>query len=436
MTKFKIKNKTTKRVGGRLVGRFSRALGAFSHNHVRNKLRQPFNITAATGKIAPMSFMEFTQTKQPIVNIRDSVDSKINIGSARATKVVIGTLIAAFLSTLFAAKSNLGAELKSDMDALVKETTNAIYKYIVNHTSEIIQEGDTTIIASLYKTYKTIGRHLTLDERKEIFKHIVIDDVSYGWLAEYDDIIEIWLNKVIEIKGGLLPSDKYIINVINIIQNKVLPVTNGIWYSKRAIRRAIGLGLTKADIVPDSYWYTSEGQTETASGARQTLAVDTKLAKIIVGLLTAIEWYNDTNPTKNIFGVGTDIKAMLHKLVIKFKADIMANRGSVDLELFRKQAAMYPFKIISGNASTSTNAKIRELNEEVKKLEKINQQLVQPLHFPQLKPKPNPTDKAAMASDPATQMQNIGAFDPYKGGVRFGSTRKQHVNKDKHKNVL
>lgn len=93
MTKFKIKNKTTKRGGGRLVGRFSRALGAFSHNHVRNKLRQPFNITAATGKIAPMSFMEFTQTKQPIVNIRDSVDSKINIGSARATKVVIGTLL-------------------------------------------------------------------------------------------------------------------------------------------------------------------------------------------------------------------------------------------------------------------------------------------------------------------------------------------------------
>jgi hypothetical protein len=429
MTKFKIKNKTTKRGGGRLVGRFSRALGAFSHSHVRNKLRQPFNITAATGKIAPMEFGKKKQ--QPIasnhnIHIDDSMRSKSDTGTI--IKVVTGTLIAAFLSILFA-KSTLGAELKSNIDDLVKETTNAVYKYMVNHTSEIIQEGDTTIIASLYKT-------IVPEERKKIFKHLVIGDVSYGWLAEYDDIIETWLNKVIEIKGGLLPSDKYITNVINIIQNKVLPVTNGIWYSKRAIRRATGLGLTKADIVPDSYWYTLEGQAETAHGARQTLAEDTTLAKIIVGLLTAIEWYNDTNPTKNIFGVGTDIKAMLHKLVIKFKADIMANRGSVDLELFRKQAALYPFKIISGNASTSTNAKIRELNEEVKKLEKINQQLVQPSHFPQwnLKPKPNDT---AMASDIATQMQNMGAFDPYKGGVRRrGSTRKQHVNKHKHKNVL
>jgi len=424
--KNKNKNKTTKRGSGRLTGQFSRALGALSRSNARNKLRQPFTTAAATGKVAPMSsiisVMEFGKKKQPVVNIRDSVHRKIDIGTT--IKVVTGTLIAAFLSALFA-KSNLGAELKSDIDALVKETTNAIYKYMVNHTSEIMQEGDTTIISS---TYKTIGRHLTLDERKEIFKHLVIDGVSYEWLADYDAIIELWLNKIIELKGGLLPSDKYIINIINIIQNKVLPVTNGIWYFKRAIRRATGLGLTKADIVPDSYWYTSEGQTETVSGARQILAEDTTLAKIIVGLLSVVEWFNNTNPSKIIPGLGIDIKMMLRKIVIKFKSDIIANRGSVDSE-------PYPFKTfetISGNASTSTstNAKIRELNEEVKKLEKINQ-LPQPPHFPQWKPKTNlkPNNKN-MASDIATQMQNMGAFDPYKGGVcRRGSTRKQHVNK-------
>jgi hypothetical protein len=424
MTKFKIKNKTTKRGGVRLVGRFSRALGAFSRN-ARNPFRQPFT----TCKIAPMSsisVMEFGKKKQqPIayndtIHIDDGVRSKIDIGTT--IKVVTGTLIAAFLSTLFAT-SIIGAEAKNYIDNLVKETTNAIYKYMVNHTCEIMQEGDTTIIASIYKT---IGRHLTLDERKEIFKHLVIDDVSYEWLAEYDAIIEIWLNKVIEIKDGVLPSDKYITNIINIIQNKVLPVTNGIWYSKRAIRRATGLGLTKADIVPDSYWYTLAGKHETANGVRQTIAINTKLAKIIVGLLTAIEWYNNTKPV-------TNIKRMLNKIVIKFKADIIANRSSVDSELLRKPGALYPFKTISGNASSTsnstTNAKIRELNEEVKKLEKINQ-LPQPPHFPQWNPKINlkPND-TVMASDIANQMQNMGAFDPYKGGVRRGSTRKQRANK-------
>ena len=190
---------------------------------------------------------------------------------------------------------------------------------MITTASKQIQTGDTTVIASIYGF---VGRHISLDTRKKMLEKLVINGVSYGWLAHYDDMIDKWLTKGIEIKGGVLPSDKNIIDIVNIIRNKVLPITNGWWYFSRALRRGTGIGLTNAYTKPDDYWYTSEGQTETAKGAKETLADDTTIAKIVVGLLSAAESYN------SVFSV-INIKTMLIKLINNFKVDIS---NSVNIE--------------------------------------------------------------------------------------------------------
>jgi hypothetical protein len=334
------------------------------------------------------------------------------------TKIAIGTLIAAFLSVLIG-KTEIGAEIKSDTDVLVKKATDDIYNYMVERASERLKAGDTTIIASMYKT---ITNYLTPAERKKMFEKLVIDGVSYEWLAEYDGIIDQWLNKIIQLEGNKLPSDKYILDLINIIQNKVLPITNGIWYFQRALNRKLNtlvpdlFPLSKAYTESDDYWYTSEGQSETAIGARQMLEENTVLAKIIVGILRVGVIVNHEVMNTN-FG---DIKPMLRQLINKIKSSKIKFKDG-DLHMFRQTSEFTPLNQIGKSANDDIQTYIREL-------EKVSQ----PYHFKELKPlyraksnhqqtKPN---DAVTASDIGTTMQNMGAFGSWSQGGKSNKRRR------------
>ena len=404
MTRRTYKNK--KCGGARLMNSF-RALGAVSRN-ARNK--QLFS-TAAIAHTGSDAFMESGKKKQPSMELdvvpidhysdigKHIMRGKIDIRptmlpTSNGTKVVIGVVIAAFLSMLFSKK-----ELPHSAKDLVKKTTDAIYHYMVKTASDIVQEGDTTIIASIY----TVWRRLSLDTRKNMLKKLVIDGTSYGWLAEYDAILDIWLNKLIEIKGGELPSDKNIIDIVNIIQNKILPVTNGIWYFNRAIRRHTGLGVTAAYAASDSFWYTSKGKMETAIGARQMLADDTMLAKIIIGLLTASEMVS------NMFEGSFDIKMMLRKIDIKFKSD---------LRLLRKKSVMGTFKTIGEDGVSDIKIRILKLQELEDQLDNANKKLNQPYMFLQQTLPIRSIKLPTKITDINETLRNMGAFDLYHGGVR------------------
>ena len=318
--------------------------------------------------------------------------------SDMVSKIAIGTLITAFLTILIEKSIGISSiasigkgavtKIKNDTHALAREISEAIYNYMITTASKQIQAGDTTVIASIYGL---IGRHISVGTRKKMLEHLL--GVSYVWLAEYDDIIDQWLKKIIEIKGGDLPSDKYILDIISIIQNKVLPVTNGIWYFKRAVKLRTGLGVTTADTAPDSYWYTSEGQTETAKGARETLADDTTIAKIVVGLLSAAETMKNFNALESIFS-DISIKTMLIKLINNFKVDISSSVNiekmkipgrSGKLDLILEGEDEYPQSTIAKSKSNSKSSKskssetthdtdinmqILELNKNIKKCEK------------------------------------------------------------------
>lgn len=440
----KNKNKTTKRGGSRFIGPVSRALGALTRNSARNSntMRQSFTtaINAGTDRnaLSGVHSTEFEKKKQPIIHLdvgnipvvyhgddagnritptRDSRDSirgrsKIDVGSTMmptssvATKIAIGTLITAFLSVLIG-KTEIGAEIKSDTDILVKKATDDIYNYMVERASKRLKAGDTTIIASMYKT---ITKHMTSEDRKKMFKKLVIDGVSYEWLAEYDHIIDIWLNKIIQLEGNKLPSDKYIINLVNTIQNKVLPITNTIWYSKRALMRGLSklgiVSLSKADAASDDYWYTSEGQSETAIGARQMLEEeDTVLAKIIVGILSSGVIVNE-GVMKTIFG---DIKPMLRKLISKLKHGIDNDGG--DLHMLRQTSE---FTHLKPNGKSAND----DIQTYIHQLEKISQ----PYRFKELKPKhrtKQPID--AVTIDPLSKLRDMGAF----GWTHGGKSRKR-----------
>lgn len=440
----KNKNKTTKRGGSRFIGPVSRALGTLTRNSARNSntMRQSFTtaINAGTDRnaLSGVHSTEFEKKKQPIIHLdvgnipvvyhgddagnritptRDSRDSirgrsKIDVGSTMmptssvTTKIAIGTLITAFLSVLIG-KTEIGAEIKSDTDVLVKKATDDIYNYMVARASERLKAGDTTIIASMYKT---ITKHMTSEDRKKMFKKLVIDGVSYEWLAEYDHIIDIWLNKIIQLEGNKLPSDKYIINLVNTIQNKVLPITNAIWYSKRAVKRGLSklgiVSLSKADSASDDYWYTSEGQSETAIGARQMLEEeDTVLAKIIVGILSS-GVISDEGLIKAIIG---DIKPMLRELISKLKHGIDNDGG--DLHMLRQASEFTPLKQIGKSTNDDIQTYIRQL-------EKISQ----PYRFKELNPKhrtKQPID--AVTIDPLSKLRDMGAF----GWTHGGKSRKR-----------
>jgi hypothetical protein len=369
------------------------------------------------GRKSAFDFIEITQ-KQPnfdlwnIPNIdetgnhttttRDSIPRyKIETGfmqrTSVITKVLIGKLIAVFLSVLIGnSLGNITTEIKHDT---VNETTEAIYDYMIATASERLKEGDTTIIASLYKT---LGEYISSDVRKKMLENLVIDGVSYGWLAEYDAIIDQWLNKIIEIKGGKLPSDKYIFDLVNIIQNKVLPVSNQIFK------------LTNTDPMPDSYWNTSEGLMTTAIGLRQMLAEDTMISKIVIGILSATEVVINTQPIGNIFG---DINTMIKTLIIKIKSDI--TKGSGDLKLLHHQTiAIPPSKIFVNNITK----KISELKELEQNLDKTNiLKIKQPHPITNL---PTNIIKAPTGENSLAKMQHLGAFDLFRGGGR--KSRRRH----------
>jgi len=282
------------------------------------------------------------------------------------SKFAIKTIISAFLTILIGSafetpvKSGV-KKITTDVDRLTNEITESVYKYIIATASERLQKGDTTVIASIY--FK-IGQHLSIEKRKEMLEKLVINGVSYGWLAIYDGVIEQWLTKIKEIKGGELPSDKYLINIINIIQNKVIPVTNGIWYFKRAVKLRTGLGITDADSAPDEYWYTAEGQRVTASGTREILTEDTMLAKIIVGLLAANEAIDNTNML--IESAFSDINHMIRHLVIIFKTHLD------HAKVYKTTNIGEDIKSKLGNdvdVDAGINMQIRELNKSIRKCE-------------------------------------------------------------------
>jgi hypothetical protein len=359
------------------------AHGAFAFPEVNGRNREP--LFGFGDKHNHKSVIDILEQQQSKDGDKTSRIGKTNIGSIilrpsldMVSKLAIGTLITALLTILIEKSigiTSIASIAKDEVTKIKNDTIDAITKYMIKNASEKIQTGDTTVIASIY------GR-ISSDTRKNMLKKLVIDGVSYGWLAEYDGIIDQWLNKIIEIKGGDLPSDKYILDIISIIQNKVLPVTNGIWYFKRAVRLRTGLGVTTADTAPDSYWYTSEGQTETAKGVRETLADDTTIAKIVVGLLSAAESFNSIR-----------IKRMLIKLINNFKGHIAS--ASVEkmkipgkLGLILEEEEEYPQSTIAKSKSNSKSSKsskssesfetrdtdinmqILELNKNIKKCEK------------------------------------------------------------------
>lgn len=445
----KNKNKTTKKGGSRFLATAARnAVGAlYRSNRNMGLITRPFIGTAinpGTGKKSGLSLEEFRQPKQPVIDLGvrtipstgsiiydkdqykytgkiipnlDSIRSKVDIGSTMMrtsvmAKFAIGTLIAAFLSVLIK-KSKLGEdainELKNDANDLVNKTAEAVYKYMITTASERIQEGDTAIIASLYGT---IGQYISSDARKNILENIVIDGVSYGWLAEYDAVIDAWLKKIIEIKGGELPSDKYIINIVNIIQNKVIPVTSKIWYYKRAIKIATGLGITEADTASDDYWYTSEGLHSTASGVRQMVAEDAYLSKIVIGILSASEMYN-RGLIETIFG---GIRPMIRQLINKMKDGIANPNDSDNLKLLRKSEVISSLKPIRDDDDhhDDTNNIVSQINE-LKELDRYWEKSKKNIYAKwEQNKRYMKTTKHPTAHDSILQ----DAFTPFSGGVR------------------
>jgi hypothetical protein len=144
-------------------------------------------INLGSGRMSIVPEIEYTDkdagsTRDSRDSIRGRSKSKIDIGSTMmgtsssvTTKIAIGTLITAFLSVLIG-KPEIGAEIKSDTDDLVKKATDDIYDYMVAHASQRLQAGDTTIIASMYKT---ITKHTTLEDRKQILKKLDVE-----WIEE------------------------------------------------------------------------------------------------------------------------------------------------------------------------------------------------------------------------------------------------------------
>jgi hypothetical protein len=424
------------------------ALGAPLRQALGAPLRQALGAQLSQRMFTPATFtdmgrksgfdlIEITQKKQPAIDLwkipvidvndtgnpttttRDSIlHDKIDISkilmrpTSVLTKVVIGKLIAAFLSVLIANSiGNTTTEIKHDT---VNETTEAIYDYMIKTASERVQEGDTTIIASMYKT---LGQYISPDVRKKMLQNLVIDGVSYGWLAEYDAIIDQWLNKIIEIKGGNLPSDKYIFDLVNIIQNKVLPVSNQIWK------------LTNTDPMPDSYWNTSEGLMTTAIGLRQMLAEDTLISKIVIGILSATEVVIDARSIENIFG---DINTMLKTLIIKIKSDIA--KGSANLKPLHHQTVDIPLSktfIPNGDNIKKNISELKQLDQYLDKT-KTNIQKIKIIQPRQTTNWPTNIIKAPTEERRVAEIQHLGAFDLFKGGDR--KSRRRH-RRSKQKNI-
>ncbi len=445
-----IKNKTKKN-GGRIPLRqalgplrqsisvpLRQALGAPLRQALGTPLRQALGASIARNKRlftdaainAAFDFTELAQNqpkidlwKMPFIPETDPSDEsiphdKIDINSiilqrtsSTITKFGIRKLIAAFLTVLI--ETSLGKtidhalkEIKHDTDTVVNETTEAIYDYMIKTASEKIQEGDTTIIATLYEK---LGQYISPDARKRVLEKLVIDGESFGWLAQYDALIDQWLKKIIEIKGGKMPSDKYIITLLNIIHTKVLPVSNTIWY------------YTNSDNVPESYWFTSEGLMKTATGMRQMLAEDTLISKIVIGILSATEVVIGTQPVGNIFG---DINTMIQTLIIKIKSDIANSNGGMKLDQIQIDISPVdkPYNHINRHLS------------ELKVLEQYLDKTKTYMQKNKLTTKwPAANVNVPMTKNSAIEIQHMGAFDLFQGGNRK-SRRRRHRSRHHSQN--
>lgn len=429
------------------------AHGAFAFPEFNGRNQQPLFGFGDKHKSVIDSLEEHQDSHVPYVDKPIRI-GKTNIGSIilqpsldMVSKLAIGTLITALLTNLIVNSDGITSIALSGKDAVTKiknDTVDAITNYMIKTASEKIQTGDTTVIASIYKL---VGRHISLDTRKKMLEKLVINGVSYGWLAEYDDMIDKWLTKGIEIKGGVLPSDKNIIDIVNIIQNQVLPVTNGIWYFKRAVKLRTGLGVTAADTAPDSYWYTSEGQAETAKGARETLAQDTTIAKIVVGLLSAAESLDSVNTLIKINKMIR--KVMIRKLINIFKSHIasanvekMKRPGKLDLILEEEEYPQSTIAKSNSNSKSSSNTfhaeinmQILELNKSINKCEKYLADYTKKNSFKSrtsLRRSNSARDAIRVKSpDSIRELRNFGLFSGMGGGRETRVIRRDSKSKSK-----
>jgi len=435
---------------------------AMAMNAMAARMRPFSDVAISEPKPSYFDFPDLSQKQQPLIdfenmskrdgsrsqyvyNVGDNGDDegssvisnlpgKIDISSMMVrpsantiSKFAIKTLIVAFLTILIEKTVGLSTinsgikKIKDDAFEMANDITDSVYKYMIATASNRLQEGDTTIIASIYVK---IGQHVSIEKRKEMLENLVINGVSYGWLAPYDGIIEQWLNKIIEIKGGELPSDKYIFGIVNIIKNKVIPVTNGIWYFKRAVKLHTGLG-GPMDTAKDEYWNTSDARAATANSTRDIIAEDTVLAKIIVGLLTANEVIDNTNMF--IDGVFSDVNRMLRTLMITFKMHL-ANAKNDRLHIVGDDGLQSKlFNSKTGNDLTM-NVEIRELNKSIKKFEtflessKVNGSKLFKSPMSLMRSKTHTasssrTTNAKMENDRIRKLQEqFGLFNPTLGG--------------------
>ena len=181
-------------------------------------------------------------------------------------------------------------DLERDAESLAKYITEQIQQYILTESSEHVRRGDTHIMSELYTN---IPDHL----RTLVIEKIKIGGVACEWLIDYDDLIKNWFTTIYKIKGKQLPSDQYIMDIINIIRNGVVPLTKKLKIlsdASKFIRKVRGRE-TEADKKPAEYWNSRQGWAESADGVNKLLAQDTWLAMFVDGLLHVFEIIEPVN---------------------------------------------------------------------------------------------------------------------------------------------
>ena len=109
---------------------------------------------------------------------------------------------------------------------------------------------------------------------------------------------------------------------------------------------------------------------------------------------------------------------MLETLQIKRRIE---NANAGDFKMTQKPEAFTPFKSSIGDyADDDIEMQISELNALDRYLDKSNKKINQPSPFPQWQQPKRSTNLTTKIkpTDTIDALRNMGAFDPYRGGVR------------------